>query len=171
MSKRKGEKRIDLSCSLDTLKCFGRERKTLSLGGGGGVGGRSSWRKEEWGDHLLSCFPGLPESPGGVTSSRAALLALVLPGIASRPSAVLFLITERCRGAPWVGLVPGAPRPRGSQRGTRSGTHTYVLWRPVGSCVITSHCPTYPRRSWQASCELDWMGHSPWGSGLLCTSG
>lgn len=165
MNKRKGEKGIDLSCSLDTFKCFGRERKL------------SPWEEEEEegqvGERrngvITYCLasPGLPESPEGVTSSRDALLALVLPGMASRPSAVLFLITERCGGAPWVGLVPRAPKPRGLQ----GGTHTYVLWRPVESCVTTSHCPTYPRRSWQAACELDWMGHSPWGSGLLCTSG
>lgn len=123
MSKRKGEKGIDLSSSLDTFKCFGRERPLEVEDQAGG-------RRNGVITYCPAC-PGRPESLGGVTSSRAALLALVLPAMASRPGAVLFLITEGCRGAPWVGLVSRAPKPRGPQHGTQSRTHTYVLWRPV----------------------------------------
>ncbi|KAL2310129.1 hypothetical protein Nmel_006370 [Mimus melanotis] len=106
MSKRKGEKGIDLKCFLDTLKCFGRGREL------------SAWEEEEEGQAggrrsgvITYCpaHPGVPESPGGATSSRAALLALVLPGMASRLGAALFLITERCRGLLWSTQTQGIP--------------------------------------------------------------
>lgn len=74
-----------------------------------------------------SACPRVPESPGGATSSRAALLALVLPRTASRVSAVLFLNTERCRGALWVGLILGAPKPGDPSVGHRVG-HTRTFF-------------------------------------------
>lgn len=110
MSKRKREKGIDLSCSLDTLIRFGRERKLCP------------WEEEE---------------EGRAGGRRDGVITYCLPqgcslgscptwnGLRTRCCSIA-VITKRCRGAPWVGQVPGAPKPRGAQ----SGTHV----RSLASC-------------------------------------